>query len=79
LFDCAACPVALAQADLWPENAEAWDLFEAIASRAAVDLQMGGTVLAHALADRDTDDGLILVRRLAVLYDRICPPPAPKA
>ena len=32
VFDCVACPVAQAAQDLWPENAEAWDLFQRLAT-----------------------------------------------
>jgi hypothetical protein len=66
LYDCAACPVVAAQAELWPENVEAWELYQVLATRAAVEMNIGGIVLDRYLEDGSREDALALVQRLVL-------------
>ncbi len=73
-FDCTVCPLAAAQAALWPENVEAWSLFERVSRRFVHEFKLGPDVMQHSLAGRDSDDVLDMVDRLTIIYDVLAPP-----
>lgn len=77
LFDCETCPVALASAALWPENREAWELFQALTSRWAVDLGTAPEVFRRLTEEKTAEDVRDLHERLAVVYDLLQPPKTP--
>ncbi len=74
-FDCTACELAIAQAALWPENAEAWRVFLSVARRFIADTHLTPVVLAQHLAGRDEEHALDLIDRLALIYDMVVPSP----
>lgn len=76
MFDCDDCELKRAQANLWPENAEAWVIFSSVARRFVADLHLGAYVLERQLADHTTDDALDLLDRLSLIYDLVSPAPA---
>ena len=77
-FDCEHCALSLAQADLWPENAEAWRVFQGLASRLLVDWHLGPEVLRRLSEDFGPESFRDLMERLTVVYDLIYPPPPEK-
>ena len=76
LFDCDDCELKCAQANLWPENAEAWAIFVSVARRFVADVHLGAYVLERQLADYTTDDALDILERLSLIYDLVSPAPA---
>ncbi len=76
LYQCETCPVSEAQAQLWPENAEAWLVFQRMASRFVVDTGLAGDVFRRLTTEHDDDDAVALVERMALLYDIVNPPKA---
>jgi hypothetical protein len=76
VFDCDTCPVAQALGDLWPENAQAWDLFKRLATRFVVDAGLAASVFQRLTEDLDVDEMQELVERLTVIYDLVMPAPA---
>ena len=78
-FDCETCEVRIAQAQVWPENREAWEMFQAVASRFVWDGHALGPLLAHLMSDWTEDAMIDRVQRCAVIYDILYPPPAPQS
>jgi hypothetical protein len=75
-FDCDTCPVADALEDLWSENAEAWRLFNQMATRFTADLHLGGEVFRRLTAEVvDAEDLGDLLDRLSLIYELLYPPP----
>ncbi len=72
-FDCANCHVANALDDLWPENVEAWRLFQRLASRLVVDAHLGTWAMLRLTARRTPSEAEALLDRLALLYDLLLP------
>lgn len=69
----------LAQESLFPENARAWLIFHQTATRFLADVSAGGCALERLTADVGQEEFSDLIERLALLYDVLCPPPAPKS
>jgi len=74
VFDCVACPVAQAAQDLWPENAEAWDLFQRLATRLVVDVGLAAPGFQRVTEGFSVTEVHDLVERLATIYDLVMPP-----
>lgn len=66
---------------LWPENAEAWRLFQQTVTRFAADLQLTSAVLARLVPDGEMDAETFgeLLERLSVIYEWLYPPVAKTA
>ena len=60
---------------LWPENAEAWRIFQQVVTRFTADLDLAAAVLTAALAEADLDSVGDLLARLSVIYEWLYPPP----
>jgi hypothetical protein len=58
---------------LWPENVEAWAVFQRVAARFVVDAGLAGDVFRRLTTDRDDAEAVDLVERLGVIYDLVCP------
>lgn len=67
--------MARAQAGLWPENVEAWILFQRVASRCVHDLQLASTLVQIELEGRERSEALDLLDRLTLCYDLVIPRP----
>jgi hypothetical protein len=76
LFVCETCPVQIAQAQLWPENLEAWAVFQRLARRLVVDTGIGSAVFSALMQDRE--DVADMVDRLSEIYEIVLPPPERK-
>lgn len=73
MYACDTCVLRQALDALDADNRRAWTLWQRIAHRLVVDLHAGGQVLAWALADDRPDDALLMVERLAIIYDTLQP------
>jgi hypothetical protein len=63
---------------LWPENAEAWRIFQQVVTRFTVDLHAGNEVLRRATAHvDDVEEFGALMDRLSLIYELVYPPPTP--
>jgi hypothetical protein len=76
IFECETCGVAAALATLDADNRAAWNLYRKVITRLSSDLAAGGVVLDRLTQDLTVDDFDAMWRRLTILYDAICPPPA---
>lgn len=65
--------MAQAQADVWPENLDAWDIFKRLASRMVVDTGIGAEVFKRLTEDRPGHEVEELVERLGIIYDLVAP------
>lgn len=45
MFDCASCEVRQRCEDLWPENAEAWELYQVLCGRTVREARLESLVL----------------------------------
>lgn len=75
LFNCTTCPVAAARASVWPENLDAWHVFQRLAARVVVETHVGAEVFRRLTEERGPDDVDDLVERLSVIYEWLVPPP----
>ena len=78
LYNCETCEVGAQLDGLWPENADAWDLFHGAVTRFGVDTHTVSLSLRSAL---DGDDPSLVadsLRRCALIYDALYPPPKAK-
>jgi hypothetical protein len=78
-FDCDTCVVRDRQADLWPENADAWRLYHQLVTRFLVDGQLLPVALTRLTADMTLEAFTDALDRLAVIYDVLQPPKAESA
>lgn len=58
---------------LFPENADAWQVFHQIATRFVVDAGLAGAVFQRLTDDCSRDDVEDLVDRLSLIYDIVQP------
>ena len=70
---CDTCPVSDAQQALWPENADAWAIFQRLAQRFVVDAGLTPMLLTALTTDRDPQETVDLLERLTELYDIVVP------
>lgn len=70
--------MAAALDGLWPENRDAWHLYQRIVSRFTVDCQVLGPLLLRVVDGRDLDDALDVVQRLSLIYQELGPGSAPR-
>lgn len=75
-IDCETCPIAQAQADLSPENAEAWRLFNLCGSRVSQQFGLGNLILSKACERWTVDETTDLVERLDIILAELAPPKA---
>ena len=74
-FDCETCEVRIAQASVFPENRDAWEMFQILSSRFVWDSQSLGAFFIR-LTDGWTDDEVTdRLQRCAVIYDVLYPSP----
>lgn len=73
LFDCDACPFIAAVEQLEPSNAEAWRLFQRLATRFVVDAQLVPELFRRLTEDYAADDFDDLTERLSLIYDLVMP------
>ncbi len=73
-FDCQTCVVRERQADLWPENADAWRLYHQLCTRFLVDGALLAVALTRLTADLTGDQFTDTLDRLSVIYDVLQPP-----
>lgn len=76
-YDCETCPVREAVGALWPENIEAWRLFQVAVTRFSVDLHLVGEIVRRLTAHiDDAEDAAAVLTRLSLIYEWLYPPPA---
>ena len=73
MFNCATCPVAAASANIWPENLDAWRIFQRLASRLVVDARLGPEVFRRLTEEYDGDKVEDVLERLGVIHDIVMP------
>ena len=73
LFNCETCRVAGALRSLWPENLEAWILFQRVTTRFVYEHGLGHWIIAGALADASDDERDELLTRMAIIQDLFTP------
>ena len=74
-FDCQTCPIAKASSELWPENLDAWKVFQQLARRLVVDVGLGPEVFRRLTDQLDSTTFENTLDRLNVIYDVVLPPP----
>lgn len=65
--------MATALEGLYPENADAWQMFHQIATRFVVDAGLAGAVFRRLTDKADTETVEDLLERLSVIYDLVMP------
>lgn len=75
MYQCGTCVVDAALADLSAENYQAWQLFDRICTRFAIEQRAVGTVLDRLTADLSPDDFEDMVMRFSMLYNIYFPKP----
>ncbi len=75
LFDCERCPVARARDEVWPENLDAWRIFQRMAARVVVETQIGPEVFRRLTEDRTPGEIEDVIDRLAVIHQWLVPAP----
>jgi hypothetical protein len=68
-----------ARDDLWPENAEAWNLFHRVCSRFTNEFQMVPVLVQKVIADLEPEDAIELAERRTLIYDTVGPPTPKKS
>lgn len=76
-FHCDDCPLAAEIDALVPENRYVWHLYQHLASRIAVDVHCGATVLQRLTSDLDADEFADVWKRLRMFYEMANPPADP--
>jgi uncharacterized protein (UPF0276 family) len=78
-YDCEACPVADALADLHDdaENERAWRLFHRAITRFSMDTGAVVVLLERLTKDLDAEEFSELMARFAIFYEAVCPPQRP--
>ena len=77
LYNCDGCPIIAAVEDLEPSNAEAWALFQRLATRFVVDAALVPEMFRRLTEDYSVDDFDDLTERLALIYDIVMPEKKP--
>lgn len=77
LFQCETCPVAEHLEGLDAANAQAWTIFQQLATRLVVDAKLGPEVFRRMTEDVEEIEPLLT--RLGILYDVMMPPKAEQA
>ena len=75
-YDCDACPVADALAELETDqaNVRAWSLFRQCCSRFTFDAHVVGVVYQRMTGELSAEEFIDLTARFALLYDTLHPP-----
>ncbi len=76
-FDCTTCALASWEDSLWPENGEAWRIYQTLCGRTVGILELGGPLVMRATADWPIEQLLDLLARLDVILDVLQPEGAP--
>lgn len=72
-YDCETCAVQASLLALRTENREAWRIYEQLISRFTFDTHSVGVLLERVLRDREAEEAVDLVARLALIYDEVVP------
>lgn len=72
LFDCTSCGVARVEA-LWPENAEAWECYQALCGRTVRDCELRPWVLSQITEGWSWAERSELLARLDVISTMVSP------
>jgi hypothetical protein len=73
MYQCGTCEVKQQLDGLDAEGHQAWDIYQKVCSRFALETNTAGVVLDRATAGLDDDDALDVVARLSLLYGVLCP------
>lgn len=73
LFDCASCPVAHALERAWPENLQAWRIFNKVAGRLVVEAHLGQEVFRRLTEDLDAETVSDVVERIELIHRIVNP------
>lgn len=73
LFNCETCPIAKARDEVWPENLDAWRIWQRLASRVVTELELGPETFRRLTEDRSPDDVSALLERMAVIHEWVVP------
>jgi hypothetical protein len=65
--------VARALDDVWPENLDAWRIFQRLASRLVIEAQLGPEVFRRLTEDLDVSAVEDTLERVGVIYDIVLP------
>ena len=74
-FDCETCPIQQRLTALDVDNRRAWELAHLLWTRLIWDMQGAMPALLRLTPDLDEDGFADLLRRLAIIYDVLVPPP----
>lgn len=66
-YDCNTCELMPRLEGLWPENTEAWDVYQLLCGRTVRECQLEGWLLERCTADWEADRVIALLERLDII------------